>query len=217
MRTTEKRHQPSRAPKADSHHPAVDAYISRAAPFAQPILTRLRAVVHRACPGVTETIKWGMPAFEYKGPLAGMAAFKSHCAFRFWNAKLLATPEGAARGSESSTIRSLERIRSLLDLPPAGTMARLVKQAAALNDAGVKVARQLDRSAAIRMPPEFARALRDNPRALRFFDSLVPTHKRQYLDWIVKAKSSEARRKRIATAIERLSQGRRSWKPQRSR
>ena len=39
--------------------PRVDAYIERAAPFAQPILAHVRALVHQACPRVEESIKWG--------------------------------------------------------------------------------------------------------------------------------------------------------------
>jgi hypothetical protein len=39
--------------------PRVDAYIARSADFARPILKRLRRVVHRGCPAVTETLKSG--------------------------------------------------------------------------------------------------------------------------------------------------------------
>ena len=58
--------------------PRIDAYIERSAEFAQPILAHLRELVHKACPDVTETLKWSMPSFEYKGILCGMAAFKAH-------------------------------------------------------------------------------------------------------------------------------------------
>ena len=36
--------------------PRVDAYISKAQPFAQPILNHLRELVHKACPDVEEKI-----------------------------------------------------------------------------------------------------------------------------------------------------------------
>ena len=63
----------------------LDAYIAKAAPFAQPLLTQLRAWVHAACPEAEETIKWGMPFFLYRGAILGhMAAFKAHCAFGVW-------------------------------------------------------------------------------------------------------------------------------------
>lgn len=47
--------------------PRIDAYIAKSAEFARPILKKLRALVHRGCPDVKETVKWGMPSFEYKG------------------------------------------------------------------------------------------------------------------------------------------------------
>ena len=64
--------------------PRIDAYIKKAQTFAQPMLSHLRLLVHKACPHVQETIKWGFPHFEYKGVICSMAAFKQHCSFGFW-------------------------------------------------------------------------------------------------------------------------------------
>lgn len=212
VRRQSKRHQPSRAPAASSRIAAVDAYIERAQPFARPILTRLRAIVHRACPDVREAIKWGMPAFEYKGPFAGMAAFKSHAVFGFWKDKILRDPDGILEKNERTAMGSLGCIRSLSDLPSAVALARIVKQAKKLNDKGVKVPRAVRERKPIAMPAEFAKSLRAKPRALAYFDRLPPSHKREYLEWIVEAKSDETRSKRITTALTWLSQGkRRNW------
>ena len=71
----------------------VDAYIEKAQPFAQPVLKKMRELVHKACPDVTKSIKWGVPHFEYKGPMFGMASFKQHCACGFWKLKLLDDPK----------------------------------------------------------------------------------------------------------------------------
>ena len=60
--------------------PRVDAYIAGSAEFARPVLSHLREAVHQACPDVEETLKWNAPHFMYHGMLAGMAAFKAHCA-----------------------------------------------------------------------------------------------------------------------------------------
>jgi hypothetical protein len=49
-------------PKTD---PRIDAYIRKAQPFARPILTHIRKVVHTACPEVEETLKWSHPYFMY--------------------------------------------------------------------------------------------------------------------------------------------------------
>jgi len=55
--------------------PRIDAYIAKSAPFAQPVLTHLRELIHRACPDIQETIKWKFPHFDYKGIVCSMAAF----------------------------------------------------------------------------------------------------------------------------------------------
>ena len=61
--------------------PRIDAYIAKAAPFARPILTHLREVVHAGCPDVEETMKWSFPHFDYRGAmLCSMAAFKQRFA-----------------------------------------------------------------------------------------------------------------------------------------
>ena len=54
-------------------NPKVDAHIENAAPFAQPILRRIRKLYHKACPQIQETIKWGMPSFEHHGLVGTMA------------------------------------------------------------------------------------------------------------------------------------------------
>ena len=38
-------------------NPKVDAYLAKVRPFAQPIITHLRKLVHQGCPEVAETIK----------------------------------------------------------------------------------------------------------------------------------------------------------------
>ena len=88
-----------------SRDPRVDAYISKAAPFAQPILAHLREVVHAGCPEVVETIKWSRPFFDFNGPLCGFAAFKAHCAFMFWKGEAFVASVGATFTMRPSTSR----------------------------------------------------------------------------------------------------------------
>jgi Domain of unknown function (DU1801) len=65
--------------------PRVDAYIAKAAAFAQPLLVEMRKRAHQACPDATETIKWNVPFYELNGKLvASMAAFKAHTKFGVW-------------------------------------------------------------------------------------------------------------------------------------
>lgn len=191
--------------------PRVDAYIEKAPEFAQPILTHLRAVVHEACPDVVETIKWGMPAFEYHGILCGMAAFKNHATLGFWKHTLVVDD---ASGKDKDAMGSFGRLRSKADLPAKALLKRYVKKAMKLNEDGVKVTNPKHvRKQAPPMHPEFKAALGRNAKAKAAFEAFAPSHKREYLEWIVEAKKDETRTRRIEQALAWLAQGKkRNWK-----
>jgi hypothetical protein len=196
--------------------PRVDAYIARSAPFAQPILAHIRAVVHQACPRVEETVKWGMPAFDYHGLMCGMAAFKQHCAFNLWKASLLKDALGATSGE---AMGQFGRITSEKDLPPRARFVALVKKAAALNEAGVTRPREPKAARPpLRVPPEFMAALKKNKKALATFDAFSPSHKREYVEWVAGAKTDATREKRLATAVAQMADGKsQNWKYERPR
>ncbi len=197
--------------------PRVDTYIANAQPFARPILERLRALVHRGCPDVEETIKWGMPSFDYKGPFCSMASFKQHAVFGFWKDKLLRDPKGylTVRGTqEGSGMGNLGKITSLKDLPPASVILDFIEQAKRLNDEGVKIGRpQQKEKKPLKIPTYFTAALKQNKKALATFEAFSYSHKKEYVEWITEAKTEETRQRRIQTTIEWLAEGKpRNWK-----
>lgn len=193
--------------------PRIDAYIDRSAEFARPILTHLREVVHAACPDVEETLKWKSPSFEYKGLLCGMASFKQHCAFGFWKHALVTGETGKA----AEAMGSFGRITSLRDLPPRRVLAGFVKKAMVLNEQGVKAprAKTVPRGPVV-VPDDLQAALKKNAKARATFEGFSPSHRREYVSWIVEAKREETRKRRLATAIEWMAEGKsQSWKYQR--
>jgi uncharacterized protein YdeI (YjbR/CyaY-like superfamily) len=194
--------------------PRIDAYIARARPFARPILERVRAAVHRACPTVEETLKWGHPAFLYHGILCGMAAFKGHCAVNFWKGALL-FPNDDPRSAEA--MGQLGRLTTVKELPSAAAFQSLLKQAMRLNAEGVAVPK---RRAAPRPeltePDDLVRALKRSARARRTWEGFAPSHRREYVEWITEAKRDETRTRRLATTITWLEEGKRiNWKYER--
>ena len=191
--------------------PRVDAYIARAPEFARPILKHVRRVVHEACPDVEETIKWGCPSFVREGLIGGMAAFKSYCALSFWKGALILDAKGR-RADE--TWGDGGRLTSLSDLPSTRVLAGYVRKAAALNVDGVKVPRAAARpKASIAVPADLRAALAKHARARASFERMSPSHRREYLEWITEAKREDTRRRRIATAIEWMTEGKsRNWK-----
>jgi uncharacterized protein YdeI (YjbR/CyaY-like superfamily) len=174
----------------------------------------IRKAVHEGCRDVEETIKWSFPHFQYKGMLCSMASFKAHCSFGFWKGSLLEVPPNGTPMSQFG------RITSVNDLPTSKELIRLVRQAAALNDDGVKVRRpqRLTPKPALKSPSDLQKALRANAAASKAFTALSPSHKREYIEWISEAKTEPTRKKRIATTIEWLMEGKsRNWKYERKR
>ncbi len=187
--------------------PRVDAYIAKSADFARPILTHIREVVHKGCPEVEETIKWGMPHFDYKGMLCGMAAFTEHCSLGFWKHRLVVPAKEGGMGH-------FGRITSLKDLPPDRVLVSYVREAARLNEAGVKAPRKArEPKRALATPSDLAAALKKNAKARATFEGFSPSHKREYIEWITDAKTEETRKKRLDTAVEWMAEGKpRNWK-----
>jgi uncharacterized protein YdeI (YjbR/CyaY-like superfamily) len=195
-----------------NHDARIDAYIAKAAPFARPILQKVRERVHAAAPDVEEAIKWGAPGFTVDGKiLLMMAAFKAHAALNFWRGQELGdgSPKAGAMGQ-------FGRLTSVEDLPPDNELDALISEAAALAKtapAPRKVKHEPKPPAELH--PEFAAALDTHPKAKATLDGFSQSARRDYLDWIAEAKQDATRAKRIATAVEWLAEGKkRHWKYQ---
>lgn len=195
--------------------PRVDAYIERAAPFAQVILRHWRATVHAHCPEVVETIKWGFPNFTYRDRiLTGMAAFKAHCSIGFWHG---AAAVGAAHAKDGA-MGDLGRVASLQDLPAPAEQQAILRRAMRLIEDGVKArpAKAAAPRPPLATPDDLGAALQANAAARATFETFPPSQQREYIEWIVEAKQAATREKRLAQAIAWLAEGkRRNWKYER--
>ena len=194
--------------------PKVDDYIDKANDFAKPILNRLRDLIHKAIPDVTETIKWGMPFFEYHGNLCHIAAFKQHCAFGFWKGSLMKDPKKIL--TCETAMGHLGRIATLDDLPSDAVILEYIKHAADLNKTGIKKTAKLTKKKPVETPDDLLNALKENPHAKKTYLAFSESQKREYVDWLEDAKRPETREKRLLTTLEWLEEGKhRLWKYER--
>jgi uncharacterized protein YdeI (YjbR/CyaY-like superfamily) len=206
----------------EQYDPRVDAFIDNAAPFAQPILKHIRALVHEASPLIMETIKWSCPFFDYKGTICLMNAFKAHMSFGFWDSGALIDPgKYLKRGEEKEAAGSFGRITTLDDLPPDHIIKDFIIQAMAANEKGAKSKRPVApkkseaEKAALVIPDDLDDLLSQNPKAKAVFDKFGYSHKKEYIAWITEAKTEATRQKRIQQAIEMMEEGKsRHWKYQ---
>jgi uncharacterized protein YdeI (YjbR/CyaY-like superfamily) len=190
-----------------TREPRIDAYIARAKPFARPILEKVRERVHAVVPDIEEAMKWGHPTYCRGGKiLLGTAAFKEHAAVNFWRGQEL----GLAR--EEGAMGQLGKLKNVADLPP--NLDELIAKAAELAQSAPAPRKAKHAPKPVpQLHPDFAKALAKAPKAKAVLDSFPPSAQRDYLEWISEAKQESTRAKRIATAVEWLTEGRRRhWK-----
>jgi uncharacterized protein YdeI (YjbR/CyaY-like superfamily) len=194
--------------------PRIDAYIAKAAPFAQAILQHIRKLVHKACPDITETMKWSFPHFEYKGVVCSMAAFKQHCAFGFWKASIMKDPNKIMQIKDRGAMGHFDRITTVKDLPADKIMIAYIKEAVQLNEKGIKLpAKTKTTQKEIVVPSDIIAALKKNTKAKKVFEAFSPSHQKEYIEWITEAKTEPTRIKRLNTMLEWLEEGKdRNWK-----
>lgn len=193
----------------------IDNYISKSADFARPILIHLRKLIHKTCPEVQEKIKWGMPFFDYRDEMmCNIAAFKNHCSFGFWKASLMKDFEFTFSDNNKNAMGHLGKITKLSDLPSDKEIEKYIKEAMRLNVEGKKTkVFTKEKKKELSMPDYFRIALNKSSQLSKEFDKFSPSIKREYIEWLIEAKSEITRNKRLQTALDWISDGKpRNWK-----
>lgn len=189
--------------------PKVDTYIEKSQAFAQEILREIRKRVHEYCPEVEEAMKWSFPNFMLNGKiLCHMAAFKKHCSFGFWLAPLM---DNAAFKREG--MGDLGKLTSIDDLPSLDLFKTMLFEARDLNLAGKTLPKKTTNLLEIKESPILMEAFKQHATAHAFYEKFSPSQKKEYNNWILEAKTDLTRDRRIAQAIEWISEGKsRNWK-----
>jgi uncharacterized protein YdeI (YjbR/CyaY-like superfamily) len=191
-------------------NPAVDAYIAKAAPFAQPVLQALRELVHAGAPGVVEAMKWSRPFFVYEGVILGnISAFKEHCSFGLWGKEATEAlrMDGVGGGVGMG---SFGKITSMEDLPSRAQLVGYVKAAAKAIASGERtVAWERPRVARPEptVPAALAAGLHGDAVAAKAFAAMTAGCRREYCEWIDGAKREDTKQKRVASALAWIAAG----------
>ena len=204
----------------------IDKYIKDAPEYAGPIMDKLRKAVHKGCPQAKEVIKWGCPYFMYRDKLfCGMAAFKKHVGFGFWNSKEMDDPENLfASGTGKKASMCNAHFHTTKELPTQKILVDYVKQAKKLTDklvdadagsqGGTKKKKKAKKKVVVpKIPTDLSKEFKTNKNAKKYFDSLAPSHRREFLEWILEAKREATREKRVNETIKLLKENKtRHWK-----
>jgi uncharacterized protein YdeI (YjbR/CyaY-like superfamily) len=124
------------------------------------------------------------------------------------------------KDNQKNAMGHMGKITSLKDLPSDKVLIAYIKEAARLNDEGIKLPprKKTTSKEELVIPPEFTSALQKNKKAAVAFEAFCPSHKKEYIQWITEAKSEDTRNRRMATAMEWIAEGKgRNWKYERQK
>jgi len=118
--------------RPDEVNAAIDLYVSRENPALFKVVDALRTLVRKTIPAAKEAINpWGVPVFEFNGPLCYIRLGKKHVTFGFPRGSAMKDPgkllEGEGRNLRHIKITDVSQTRD-------SNLKQLLLQAKALND-----------------------------------------------------------------------------------
>ncbi len=186
-------------------NPKVDWYFDKAEKWAEAI-ARLRTIVLET--GVTEELKWGVPAYTLDGKnVALIHTFKDYCALLFPKGALLTDAHGILiQQTENVQAARQMRFTSAFEVVEKSPLiTAYVLQAIEVETAGLKVPMKAPADFAV--AEEFSRALAENASLKTAFDALTPGRQRAYLLHFSAPKQSKTRAARVEKRVPDILDG----------
>jgi len=172
----------------------ITEYQKNAAPFAQPILEKLRAIVKNADISIQEDWKWNIPNFHQNGMLCAMAYFKKHVSFTFFKGAAINDTFQLFTGDCSAKSMRTIKFTELSQLNVA-QLKNYIHQAVLINNTSSKLSTSRE---AFDIPKLLKKALSENSIAKYNYENLAYTYRKEYALHISTAK-------REATQLRRLN------------
>ncbi|MBI1305975.1 MAG: hypothetical protein GC181_05115 [Bacteroidetes bacterium] len=156
--------------------------------------------------GMEENIKWGTPVYSIKGKnIVGMTGFKNHFALWFFQGVFLDDPQDRLVNAQEGTTKAQRQMRfnSASEIDEA-LIRNFVEQAIANALAGKSVK---PKPKNIPVAAEFSTALESDASLQNAFAILSPGKQKEYLEYVLEAKQSATRLRRIEKIIPLIMSG----------
>ncbi|MDT0644702.1 YdeI/OmpD-associated family protein [Zunongwangia sp. F363] len=153
-----------------------------------------------------ETIKWGAPVYTLAGKnVAGLGAFKNHCAIWFFNGALLTKHTDLLHNAQEGKTKALRQIRFTKgdEIKPE-ILLKYVSEAIANEKLG-KVIKQEKQKLIV--PPELKTALENDKELNNEFQKLTEGKQREYAVYISEAKREATKQSRLQKIIPMIKRG----------
>lgn len=183
----------------------IDAYVLRFPEWQQKICKRLRELVHRADPKITEDWKWGAPAFSHDGLVCYFWCFKSWVNFTFYQGALIDDKyKILTYGCENERNRYVKftDVKEIDD----DIIISYLKETIKNNTEGNKIKNPKPKYEEVIIPEYFMKELKKHKLEKRYNE--LPYYQRKgWVQWIGMAKQQETKKSRMEKAVSRIKDG----------
>lgn len=180
----------------------IDKYINSLQGEFKEICKNLREVILSADKDLDESVKWGRPVYSKNGLICGFSAFKNHVGLNFFNGALindkydLLKSETNAKSMRSIKFTNINSINKT-------AIKYYVKESVKNNASGISSKNKKEQNV-IHLPDEILLELKKDKTALKLFNKLSYTHKKEYINWIQSAKKEETKLRRLSKLNEMI-------------
>jgi uncharacterized protein YdeI (YjbR/CyaY-like superfamily) len=172
----------------------------------RPILEALRDLL-RSC-GLEETVKWGMPCYQYQGAnVVILGAFKEFASLGFFKGSLLQNADGIlTRQGENSEASRVIKVVELAWLRDWEEQVRAcIYEAIEVEKSGLKVATRTVEEEDF--PEVIRQRLAEMPDLRNAFFALTPGRRKGYLLYFKGAAQDKTRLSRLEKQVSRIMNG----------
>jgi uncharacterized protein YdeI (YjbR/CyaY-like superfamily) len=156
--------------------------------------------------GLDEELKWGKPCFMFEGRnVAIIQPFKAHCSLMFFKGALIQDTHSLLRSQGENTQSAMRLEFRSKDQIKKAVVKTYVKQAVAVESAGLKVDFKAKRE--LELPKELTQILNKDSKLAKAFHALTPGRRRGYVLHFTGAKQSRTRTARIERCIPKILAG----------
>jgi len=173
---------------------SVDQYIETH-PFWEKELESLRALMQNT--ELKESIKWGAPVYVLDGKnVAGIAAFKNHCALWFFNGALLKKNTVLLHNAQEGKTKALRQIRfEKGDKIEPEILQKYVVEAIQNQREGKEIKPVTSKE--LMIPSELKDAFKENRDLEKSFQQLTEGKQKEYANYIAEAKREATKQSRL--------------------
>ncbi|MBL0128611.1 MAG: YdeI/OmpD-associated family protein [Flavobacteriales bacterium] len=186
----------------------INLYIADQPEWQRKMLVRVRQLIHSVDETIEEHWRWNSPHFDHDGIMIGLHGFKTFVSVWFHKGALLKDTHKVFDKPEKDEDKGIRKIKlEEGDAINEKAILDLVKQAVKVNQSGAKLTDAKPDRKALVVPEELEAVLKHDKESWEQWEKFSYSHKKEYVEWIIDAKTEETRKRRIAQALEKIREG----------